>query len=164
MQRPVDRGELKRLIRGEKNPKRRHWLQAVGLIAQGYSEQETAKILQVNPHTIGRIVRRYAEKGLEGRIPRYAGSARRWTPEQEQRIQEWGEEGPATREKRVPLRHGPDFQRRIRDELGVEYSWSAVYVGLHRMGWSWLVPRPKHPRRDPAQQEVFKKRDVARCP
>jgi hypothetical protein len=36
-----------------------------------------------------------------------------------------------------------------------------VYHLLHALGYSSLVPRPRHPEADPGRQELFKK---ANCP
>jgi len=39
----------------------------------------------------------------------------------------------------------------------VRYALSGLYGLLHRLGYSWLVPRPRHPKADPAAQAAFKK-------
>jgi transposase len=41
--------------------------------------------------------------------------------------------------------------------IGHETSKSTVYNLLARHGWRKLMPRPFHPKRDPAAQDAFKK-------
>jgi hypothetical protein len=52
---------------------------------------------------------------------------------------------------------GQDVQRILEREYGQLRSLNAVYGLLHRIGYSSLVPRPQHPKADPAAQEAFKK-------
>ena len=54
--------------------------------------------------------------------------------------------------------HGEDVRRILEKEFGVLMKLSAVYGLLHRLGYSRLCPRPRHPQADPAAREVFKKR------
>ncbi len=58
---------------------------------------------------------------------------------------------------RVSVFSSPVIQRIIEQEFGVLYSISAVNYLLHRLGYSYLCPRPKHEKSDPAAQEAFKK-------
>lgn len=42
-------------------------------------------------------------------------------------------------------------------KYNVEYSKSGMYHVLHRLGFSWITSRSKHPQNDPAAMEAFKK-------
>ena len=42
-------------------------------------------------------------------------------------------------------------------KVGHEVDDSTIYRLLHRHGWRKLMPRPRHPKADPAAQEHFKK-------
>ena len=52
---------------------------------------------------------------------------------------------------------GEDLRVVLREEFSADYSLSGVYALLHRLGYSSLVPRPRHPDADPNAQEAFKK-------
>ena len=47
-------------------------------------------------------------------------------------------------------------------EYGAKYSLAGVYVLLHRLGLSSLMPRPLHPESDSQAREVFKKNSSKR--
>lgn len=53
---------------------------------------------------------------------------------------------------------GLDAQRILREEFGVEHCLSSVYLILHQLQLSRLVPRPLHRKSDAQSQEAFRKR------
>lgn len=65
------------------------------------------------------------------------------------------EAGPRESDGVCTLR-GRDVQRILDEEFGVKYSLQAVYDTLHRLGYSCLVPRPRHEKQDPEPQAKFK--------
>ena len=52
------------------------------------------------------------------------------------------------------LSHIRELSRR---HFGADYSQGGMHAVLRRMGFSWLKPRPVHPKTDLAAQEAFKK-------
>src|ERR1700687_114142 len=50
-----------------------------------------------------------------------------------------------------------DFKATYEQAIGHPTSKSTVYNLLARHGWRKLMPRPFHPKRDPAAQDAFKK-------
>ena len=48
-----------------------------------------------------------------------------------------------------------DARRIIEGEFGVKYSLPGVYVLLHRLGLSSLVPRPRHKKNDPEKMRQW---------
>ena len=57
----------------------------------------------------------------------------------------------------ISVMHGKDYQRILEKEFGKLYSLNGVYELMHRLGYSWLMPRPQHEKADPQAQEDFKK-------
>ena len=57
----------------------------------------------------------------------------------------------------VTTLHGWNIQRILKDEFKADYSLNGVYGLLHRMNYSWLMPRPQHEQADAQAQEDFKK-------
>lgn len=43
---------------------------------------------------------------------------------------------------------GRDVQRIARQELGTDVSLTTVNRTLHRVGYEWLMPRPRHEEQD----------------
>ncbi|MEG3756278.1 winged helix-turn-helix domain-containing protein, partial [Psychromonas arctica] len=52
---------------------------------------------------------------------------------------------------------GTDIQLFIAENFGYQYHLSSVYKLLHRLGFSWITSRTKHPKQSPGAQEDFKK-------
>ena len=91
--------------------------------------------------------------GLDDRRGRETQSA--LTPEQEEQLRRRIEAGPQPEDQVCSLR-GVDFKRILADEFGVLRSLPAVYHFLHRLGYSYLRPRPRHRLANPQAQEEFK--------
>ena len=49
-----------------------------------------------------------------------------------------------------------EAQQILAQEFGVEYTLGGIYDLLHRLGLSCLVPRPRHPKNDPAQMQRWR--------
>ena len=45
-----------------------------------------------------------------------------------------------------------------RGQFGVVYSLTGAYDLLHRLGFSWLMPRPRHAKASKEVQDEFKKK------
>lgn len=50
-----------------------------------------------------------------------------------------------------------DIVDMVAEKYGIHYSRSGMYHVLHRLGFSWITSRSKHPQQDPAVLEAFKK-------
>jgi transposase len=99
---------------------------------------------------------RYNAAGLSGLQDRRGQESRSpLTPQQEQQVRQRIEAGPTPKDQVCSLR-GVDFQRILAHEFGVLRSLPAVYHLLHRLGYSYLRPRPRHRRADPQAQKAFK--------
>lgn len=58
----------------------------------------------------------------------------------------------------VSALRGLDARRILADEFGADYSLSGTFALMHRLGLSWLDPRPHHPESDAERQAEFRKR------
>ena len=58
-------------------------------------------------------------------------------------------------EDQVATLRGKDLQRILATEFGVLRCLASVYHLLHRLGYSYLRPRPRHRRADAAAQAEF---------
>lgn len=148
--------ELKRLERGEKDADRARRLRIVILAIEGWTAPAIAMAVGLSRRICQRWVHRYNELGLEGLDDQRGREPRRTlTPEQEAEVRRRIEAGPTPEDKVCSLR-GKDFQRILADEFGVLRSLAGVYHLLHRLGYSYLRPRPRHRKSDSKAIEAFK--------
>lgn len=149
--------ELKRLERAEKNANQARRLRIVILAIEGWTAPAVAMAVGLNRRICQRWVRRYNDSGLEGLDDQRGREPRRsLTPEQETEVRRRIEEGPTPADKVCSLR-GKDFQRILADEFGILRSLAGVYHLLHRLGYSYLRPRPRHRKSNPETIEAFKR-------
>ena len=94
-------------------------------------------------------VARYNAAGLDGLEDQRGSYARiTLTAQQEAELAKRIEAGPREDDLVCSLR-GQDLQRILVSEFGVQRSLAAVYHLLHRLGYSYLRPRPRHRKADP---------------
>ena len=148
--------ELKRLAKRERRAGMVRRLQVLILAQQGQTAPRIVAATGVSRRTIQEWVQRYNRDGLAGlKDRRRGGHHRRLTDTQEQQIQQYLDRTAA--DPRDGVRRGADLRRWIEQRFGVLYSLTGVYDLLHRLGYSCLMPRPRHARADPAAQAAFKK-------
>lgn len=148
--------ELERLERAEKDAAQSKRLRIIILAVNGYTAPAVAMSVGLSRRICQRWLARYNEFGLEGLDDRRGAEPQSpLTPEQESLVRQRIEMGPQPDDQVCSLR-GVDFQRILAGEFGVLRSLSAVYHLLHRLGYSYLRPRPRHRLTDPQAQEEFK--------
>ena len=149
--------QLQRLADREPWADRAKRLRTVLMAHQGFTASEIAICTGFSPRSVQEWVARYNRTGLSG-LATKAGRGRKppLTPAEAERLKQRLDAGPLPDDGVCTLR-GRDVQRILQHEFGQLRSLNAVYGLLHRLGYSSLVPRPKHPQADPAAQEEFKK-------
>ena len=148
--------ELVRLERLEKNAAHSKRLRIVILAIGGWTAPAIAMSVGLTRRICQRWVYRYNELGLEGLSDRRGREPKpALTPEQEVQVCQRLEAGPTPEDQVCSLR-GIDVQRILATEFGVLRSLAGVYHVLHQLGYSYLSPRPRHRRANPAAQEQFK--------
>ena len=149
--------ELKRLARAESDAKLSRRIQMVILALEGYTAPAIARSLSSSRRVCQLWVQRYNEQGLEGlRDKPGRGRPPLLSSAERERFKQRIDAGPTPEDGVCTLR-GKDLQRILKEEFGKVRSLDTVYLLLHQLGYSSLVPRPQHRRADPAAQEVFKK-------
>jgi transposase len=148
--------ELKQLERSEKNADRARRMRIVILAFEGWTAPAVAMAVGLSRRACQAWVARYNAEGLAGLNEQRGQYARpTLTPEQETQLRERIEAGPRDDDVVCSLR-GKDFQQILTSEFGVQRSLAAVYHLLHRLGYSYLRPRPRHRKADPQAVEDFK--------
>ena len=148
--------ELEKRERHETNAQLAKRLRIVILAIRGYTAPAVAMSLGLSRRIVQRWVYRYNEEGISGlqdRRGKQRGSP--LTPEQEEYVRQRLDTGPTPEDKVCSLR-GADMQRLLQQEFGVLRCLSAIYGLLHRMGYSYLRPRPKHHKANLEAQATFR--------
>jgi transposase len=123
-------------------------------------ERPGAEALGAGHRSVQEWVQRYNENGVEG-LEHRPGQGRPWklSAQDKERLCARIEAGPREEDSVCTLR-GKDIQRILKKEFGKLYHLNGVYSLLHRLGYSSLVPRPRHRHADPEAQEAFKKNSL----
>lgn len=102
---------------------------------------------------------RYRDHGWSGLWdqPR-PGQPKKLTADQEKEVSEWIEKGPTLESDGVTRFRIKDLKVRLLDRFGVKYSVSGVKKLVHRLGFSSIKPRPRHPQNDPKKMKKWKKK------
>jgi transposase len=157
---PVE--DLRRLCRREKSAPLARRLRIIILAAQHETAEAIGHQVDLSPRQVQNWVRRYNRDGVAGLKDREGrGPKPSLTAEEADRLRSRLDAGPAPEDGVCTLR-GKDVQRILEEEFGKIRKIGAVYKLLHSLGYSSLVPRPRHHRADPKTQEAFKKSSLSR--
>jgi len=149
--------ELDDAARAERDGRVRTRILAIRYMLQGHSAREAAKVFPISGTQLGVWVRRYDAEGLDGLRDRpRPGRPPILDPIKEETFKALVRSGPPESEGLAAYR-AEDVRRLLKDEFGSDYSISGTYFLLHRLGFSSLVPRPVHPKADPAARTAFKR-------
>ena len=124
---------------------------------EGRTGAAIAQRLGYTDRAVRKWIHRYNEGGLEALrdLPR-SGRPRHLEAAREEGVRQRLDAGAQSRDGVCTLR-GEDVRRILKEEFGAVYSLRGTYALLHRLGYSSLAPRPRHPEADPAAQEEFEK-------
>jgi transposase len=151
-----DREQLRRLVRDAADAAQRDRYRATALAIDGRPTDEIVEMLERSRAFVQRWVYAYRDGGLPAiAIKKPPGKKAKLTDEQREKLRTRLLAGPTEKDDVCEFR-GRDIQHLLENEFGVKYSLNGVYNVLHRMGFSWLAPRPRHHRADPEAQEAFK--------
>ncbi len=152
---PKDLVELRQRSRKERNAKQRDRYRAVLLALNGQTTEVIMHTLDRSKNFVQRWVYAYRDGGMDAIHPRrHTGRPRKLTEREEGQFRERILAGPKSQDAVCSLR-GKDARRIIHEEFGVQYSLPGIYVLLHRLGLSSLVPRPKHKKNDPEKMRQW---------
>jgi transposase len=147
--------ELKQRERKERDATRSKRLRIVILAMQGWTAPAIAMSVGLSRRDCQDWVYRFNEAELAGLEDRAGGGRpRSLNEEQQAKLRERLDAGP-TEEDRVCSLRGVDLQTILAEEFGILRSLSGVYLLLHRLGYSYLRPRPRHRKADPEAQAAF---------
>jgi len=154
--------DLDGLVRAEPDGKARDRLRVVALARDGLTAPQIVAALKVPRRSVQRWVERYNERDVAGLHHHGgAGAKPRLPVDQHERLRGRLDAGPADADGTCAW-SGAAVVELLHKEFGVVLTRDAVYKLLHRMRYSWLCPRPRHPKSDEAAQAAFKKKSPTR--
>jgi len=154
---PKDLQRLRSKSGRERNAKQRDRYRAILLALQGQSAEAIMETLDRSRNFVQRWVYSYRDGGIDAVYPkRQTGRPRKLTQSEEEQLRERILAGPKPQDAVCSLR-GEDARRIINEKFGVKYSLPGVYVLLHRLGLSYLMPRPIHKKNDPEKMRQWLK-------
>jgi len=154
---PLRADELAEQARREPNARIRTRLLAMRLILLGHTASDAAQALGLGLTRTCAWVERFNACGPDGlrdrpRRPKPSKLKPEWVEAFKARVR-----AGATAADDVATLRGVQFQRILKNEFGAPVSLGGTYYLIHKLGFSSLVPRPKHPASDPVAQAAFKK-------
>ena len=153
---PEDLELLRQRSRRQRNAKQRDRYRAVLLALEGHEAPEIARLVDRSRRFVQRWVYHYRDHGLEGLGPkRQSGRPSKLAPPQYEAFTTRFLAEPTASDGVCTLR-AKEAQHILAQEFGVEYTLGGIYDLLHRLGLSCLVPRPRHPKNDPAQMQQWR--------
>ena len=149
--------ELRTAVQGTADADERDRVRMVMHAKQGETGEAIAQRLGYTSRAVRKWIHRYNQGGLEGLkdLPR-SGRPRHLDAGKEEEVRQRLDAGAQPEDGVCALR-GVDVRRILEEEFGARYTLSGTYALLHRIGYSSLAPRPRHPRADAAAQEEFEK-------
>ena len=149
--------ELQSLHRIEMNARMARRIQGVWLAKRGLSCSKIMDVTGAKRRTVQQWVARYNRGGIGELMdqPR-SGRPAFLNADQQNQLARRLKANP-TKDDHVSVFSGPAVAELLENEFGVLYSLRGLERLLHRLGFSYLAPRPRHDKADPQAQEEFKK-------
>jgi transposase len=146
---------LEQRVKSEKNAKQRDRYRAVLLAIEGREGDDIALCIGRSPRFVDEWAARYRRGGIDAlQGKKYPGRKPKLTPQQEEQLKARLDAGPR-RDDGVCTLRGKDICRIIEKEFGVVHTLGGIYDVLRRIGYSSLVPRPRHRKNDPEAMKQF---------
>lgn len=131
---------------------------ALALVLEDVPRRDAAKQCGMDRQTLRDWVHRFNAEGLEGLYDRRRpGPGRRLTADQEAELEAIVRDGPDLERDGVVRWRRVDLQVLIEQRFEVAYHVRTVGKVLHRLGFSHVSTRARHPEADEQRQQAFKK-------
>ena len=154
--------DLDGLVRAEPDGKARDRIRVVAMAKAGQTTPQIVQVLKVPRRSVQRWVARYNDQDVAGLHHHTgAGAKPRLKADRHERLRARLDAGPPKGDGTCAW-SGASISQLLEKEFGVVLTRDAVYKLLHRMNYSWLCPRPRHPKSDAAAQDAFKKTSPSR--
>ena len=147
--------EVKRAYRTSKDTRERTRLLCLRLrIERSYPSEKIADIADCSDGLVKKVISDYGRKGLKGILRgTFGGNRRNLSVSEEEKLLE-----PFLKQAESgQILIVADIRKAYEETLGRAVPPSTVYRMLDRHNWRKVMPRPKHPKSKPEEQEAYKK-------
>jgi transposase len=144
------------LSRAETNAPKRLRLLAISHFLETGNRAEISRILKVSRCSVNKWVTNYLASGLPALEARKAkGRPCPLSIEQQEQLSDYiDKQSRSTKGGRLT---GEAIRDYIAEQFQINYHHNAVYKLLHRLDFSWITRRSKHPKPSQAAQDELKK-------
>jgi transposase len=146
---------LRRWKQDPRTHRRQRWLIIYQALVDPREAAQIAKHCGVSQETVHQLISAYNRRGVAAvETPGKGGRRHQYlTLEQEQQFL-----APFFAQAQVgTISTAAQVKQAFEARVGQEVAESTIHRLLNRHGWRKLVPRPVHPKADPAEQATFKK-------
>src|ERR671913_826611 len=158
VRRDFSASELRRVAAVVKNANQSRRLLSVAAVLDGMNRTQAARIGGMDRQTLRDWVHRFNERGPDGLRDTWSkGHPPRLSAAQQTELAQLVETGPDRAVHGVVRWRRVDLQRLIAERFGVADHERTVGKILHRLGFSHISARPRHPAQDGQTVAAFKK-------
>jgi transposase len=151
-----DRQRLQERMAAEPNAKQRDRLRAVVLALDGQETLQIAAMLGRCRRFVQDWVYAYRDQGIEAlHATPQTGQPGKLPPADHAAFKARMLAGATPADEGLCVLRGKEAQRILAQEFGRSYTLSGAYKLLHRLGFSCLMPRPRHRKNDPQAMEQW---------
>ena len=151
----VERIEITNAYKKSKNTKEQKRLQCLKLRAEkNMPAEEISEIVGYSVSNIDKIISKYRKSGLQAILwKKKDGNHRYLTKEKEEEILKPFNEKAEKGQMLIVSEIKAAYEKEVKKEV----SASTIYRLLMRHKWRKVMPRSKHPKSNPQEQEAYKK-------
>ena len=159
----LDAADLRRAAARSRDANAARRMLALALVLEGASRATAARSCGMDRQSLRDWVHRYNGEGLEGLSDRpRSGRPSLPAPTQMAELEQVIAAGPDPAVDGVVRWRCVDLQRVVDERFEVEIAERTMAKLVHKLGFSRLSPRPRHPKADVAAQEAYKKTSLLR--
>jgi transposase len=151
-------GGLRSLAAKTRDAAQSRRLLSIAMVLDGASRADAAEQAGMDRQTLRDWVHRYNEAGVDGLVSRQAPGPRpKLTAEQMAELRKLVVAGPDPDKDHVVRWRCIDLRGQVAKRFSVEVDERTIGKWLRKLDLTRLQPRPYHPKKDLAAQEIFKK-------
>ena len=154
--------DLRSAARSCRNVSQARRILAIAMVVDGHSRTAAARAAGMDRQTLRDWVHRFNAAGVSGLLdqPRN-GRPARLSEDQLKDLDAIVDRQPDVATEGVVRWRCIDLQRIVADKFGIALSEGSIGRILRGRGFRHMSARPKHPKSDPAAQDLFKRRSVS---
>lgn len=148
--------DLTELAKSETNARKRMRFLAIAHFVDGANRSQIARMLKVSRRSVNVWVENYLSLGVEGLdTQKQKGRESYLSKLQQTELTTYiTQQSQSDKGGRLT---GERIRQYIIHHYGVTYHANAIYKLLHRLGFSWITSRSRHPKQSQEAQDEFKK-------